>query len=82
MGLVVHRPQPRYRDMGVELGGRQTGMTEQLLHDPQVSPAFEQMSGRAVSQPVRPHVGRSIHRGDGLVHDRARLPHKIGRAHV
>ncbi len=49
VGLVVHRPQPGHRDMGVELGGRQTGMPEQLLDHPQVGSAFEQVRGRAVA---------------------------------
>ena len=73
MGLIVHCAQPGDRDMGVQLRGSQAGMTEQLLDDPQVSPAFEQVSGRAVAQPVWPYVGRAVHCGDGLVHDRARL---------
>ena len=48
-------------------------MAEQLLNDPQVGPAFEQVGGRAVPQPVRPHVGRAVDCGDGLVHHGARL---------
>ena len=48
VGLIMHRTQPRHRDVGVQLGGRQAGMAEQLLHDPQVGPTFEQVGGRAV----------------------------------
>src|ERR1700677_4055410 len=73
VGLIVHRPQPGDRDMGVKLRGRQTGMAEQLLDDPQVGPTFEQVGGRAVPQAVRPHIGRAVHCSDGLVHDSARL---------
>lgn len=48
VGLVVHRPQSGHRHMGVQLGGGQAGVTEQLLDDPQVRAAFQQMGGRAV----------------------------------
>ena len=50
-------------------------MTEQLLDDAQVGPAFKEMGGRAVPQPVRAHIGRAVHRGDGLVHHRSGLAH-------
>jgi hypothetical protein len=72
--LIVHGPQPRNGDMGVELGGRQRRVAEQFLHDAQVRAALEQMGGRAVPQPVRPDVGRPVDGGDGLVHDGAGLP--------
>lgn len=57
MGLVVYGAQSRDRHVGIELGGGQTGMPEQLLDHPQVGSTFKQMGGRAVTQPVRPHVG-------------------------
>lgn len=74
MGLIVHRPQPVYRDMGIELRGGQTGMAQQLLDNPQVGTTFEEMCGCTVPQPVRPYIRRAVHRGDGLVHHSARLP--------
>ena len=48
-------------------------MAEELLDDPQVSPAFEEVRRGAVPQAVRPDVGRAGHRGDGLMHHRASL---------
>lgn len=75
MGPLVHRPQPGDRDVGVQLRGRQAGMTEQLLDHPQVGATFQQVGRRAVPQPVRPHIGCAVHRGHGLVHRSACLPH-------
>ncbi|CPA37803.1 Uncharacterised protein [Mycobacterium tuberculosis] len=71
----MHRPQPGDRDVGVQLRGRQAGMTEQLLDHPQVGATFQQVGRRAVPQPVRPHIGCAVHRGHGLVHRSACLPH-------
>ena len=75
MGLIVHRPQPRNRNMSVELRGGQAGMTEQLLDNPQVGTAFKEMGSRAVSQSVWPHVGCAVDGGHGLVHHGAGLPY-------
>lgn len=74
MRLVVHSAQPGDGDMGVELGGGQRGVAEQLLNDPQIGTAFEQVCRGTVPQPVWPDVGRTRDRGHGLVHDCARLP--------
>ncbi len=74
MSLVVHGPQPRNRDVGVELRGGQRRVAEQFLHDAQVGAALEQMGGGAVPQSVRPDVRRAVDGGDGLVHDGAGLP--------
>ena len=74
MGLVVHRPQPRDRDVGVELRRGQRRVAEQFLDDAQVGAALEQVGGRAVAQPVRADVRCPVDRGDRLVHDRAGLP--------
>ena len=74
MRLVVHRTQPRDRDVGVELRGGQRRVAEQFLHDAQVGAALEQMGGGAVPQAVRTDVGRAVDGGDGLVHDGAGLP--------
>ena len=73
MSLVVHRAQSGDRDVRVELGGGQAGVTEQFLHDAQIGAAFEQVGGRAVPQTVRAHVGSAVDGGDGLVHDGASL---------
>jgi hypothetical protein len=39
--------------VGVELGGREVGVTEHLLHAPQIRAAFEQMRGERVAEEVR-----------------------------
>ena len=73
VGLVVHRPQPGDGDVRVQLRGSQRRVAEQFLHDAQVRAALEQMGGGAVAQPVRADVGRTVDRGDRLVHDGACL---------
>jgi hypothetical protein len=45
-------------DVSVDLGGLQAGVTEEFLHHPQVSPAIEQMGGKAVPEGVG--VGGSV----------------------
>jgi hypothetical protein len=50
MRLIVHRAQPRHGDVGVQLGGREAGVSEQFLHDAQVGAALEEMGGRLVTQ--------------------------------
>ena len=45
--LLVGPPQPVRGHVGVELGRRQAGVTEQLLHRSQVGSALEQVGGRA-----------------------------------
>jgi hypothetical protein len=73
MRLVVHRAQPRDRDVCVELRCGQRRVAEEFLHDPQIRTPLEQMGGGAVPQAVRPDVRSSRHRGDSLVHDGAGL---------
>ncbi len=48
MGLVVDGAQPGDRNMGVELGGRQCRMAQELLHDAQIGATFEKVRGRAM----------------------------------
>ena len=48
--------------MRVELGRRQRGVPEQLLHRPQVGASLEQVGGGGVPQPVRADVGRALRR--------------------
>ena len=74
MRLVVHRAQTRDRDVGVELRGGQTRVTQQFLHDAQVGAALEQMGRGTVPKSVRADVGGAVDRGDGLVYDGAGLP--------
>src|SRR6187401_2704859 len=68
MRPTVDVPDPLPGQMRVELGRGDTRMSEQLLDDPQVGPAFEQMRGERVTQRMRadlagqPGSGRS--RGD------------------
>ncbi len=57
--LLVGPAQPVGGDVGVELGRRQRGVAEQLLHRAQVGAALEQVGGGGVPQPVRPEVGRA-----------------------
>ena len=39
--------------VGVDLGGRDVGVPQQLLHDDQIRPSFKQMRGATVPQRVR-----------------------------
>ena len=55
MGGAIRGPQPRRRDVRVDLGRRQAAVPEQLLDDPQVRPAVEEVGGEAVAQRVRRH---------------------------
>jgi len=47
--------------MGVDLGGGQAGVTEHLLDRPKICTTLEHVSGRAVPEPVRPHVRCAWH---------------------
>jgi len=49
-------------------------VAEQLLDDPQIGATLEQMSGGAVSQPVRPQVRRIRHMSEQSMHNSADLP--------
>ena len=39
--------------MGINLGGGNIGMTEEFLNDAEVSPSFEEMGGKRMTQEVR-----------------------------
>lgn len=56
MRLIVSPFQAFGADMGVDLGGDQVGMAEQLLHTAQISARIEQMRGVAVPELVRRKV--------------------------
>jgi hypothetical protein len=45
----MDRAQPSDGDVGVELGGGQAGVAQQLLDDAQIRPALEQVGGGAVA---------------------------------
>ena len=45
-------PQAAALDMGVDLGGADVGVAEQLLDDPQIGAVFQQVRCKAVAQRV------------------------------
>ena len=51
--LVDEALQALVEDVGIDLGRRDVGMTEQLLHRAQVGAAIEQVAGKGMAQ----HVG-------------------------
>src|SRR3990172_10020655 len=53
---VIHAPLLLFGDMGVYLGGAGAGVTQQLLHDPQLGASVQQVGGERVSQQVREDV--------------------------
>src|SRR3972149_6504132 len=50
---VKHAPLLLFGDVGVYLGGAGAGVTQQLLHDPQLGASVQQVGGERVSQQVR-----------------------------
>src|SRR5664280_703437 len=56
VGLAVDLLESRFRDVRVELRGREALVTEQFLHDAQIRAALEQMRGVGVAQRVRMDV--------------------------
>ena len=88
MRRVVDRLQAVAGEVGVDLRGREVGVAEQLLHDPEVGAALEEVRGVRVTQHVRmqrPAVGERV-RGDDTVRlagrDRATATgeeHDVGR---
>ena len=61
MGLAIGGTEPLAADVSVALGGRNVGVTEQLLHRPEIGPTVEQMRRERVAQRVR--VGRASANG-------------------
>lgn len=53
MGRSVHLLQVGLRDVSVDLGGREVGVPEHLLDDPQVGAPFEEVGGEGVTKRVR-----------------------------
>ena len=58
VGGAIRGPQPRRRDVGVDLGRREAAVPEQLLDDPQVGPAVEEVGREAVAEGVRRDADR------------------------
>ena len=56
MGAVVDPGQVLEIQMGVDLGGAQVGVAEQLLHRAQVAGGLQHMGGERVAQLVRMQV--------------------------
>src|SRR3990172_7208830 len=50
---VIYAPLLLLRNVGVYLGGAGAGVTQQLLHDPQLGAAVQQVGGERVAQQVR-----------------------------
>jgi len=73
MGLVVHRPQPSDGDVRIELRSGQRRVAKQLLDDPQIGSAFQQVCRGAVPQAVRTDVGRAVDGPDRLMNHGTRL---------
>ena len=53
VGGLVHRTQAVAGEMCVDLGGRQIGVAQQLLHGAQIGTSFEEVRGVHVPQRVR-----------------------------
>ena len=58
MSFVYQRYEPRRIHMGIYLGRRNIGMTEQCLQDPKVRPARQQMGCKGVAQDMRTDLAR------------------------
>ena len=74
--LVVGIGQVLEIQPGIDLGGADIGVAQQLLHGTQVAAALQQMAGKAVAQHVR------VHRGAGTGQQAAALeplPDRLGR---
>ena len=60
MGLIIDLGQMAEIQVGVDLGGGQVGVAQQLLHRPQIAGAFQHMGGKAMTQLVRMNMGRQL----------------------
>src|SRR6266702_1779877 len=61
-------------DQRVDLGGRDRGMTEKLLHDPNVRAAVQEMRREGMPQGVRRHLGDPGPQRRGAQHGPGALP--------
>jgi len=55
MALINQTAETLFQDVGVDLGGRDVGVAEQLLDGPQIGTAVEQVAGEGVAQDVGAH---------------------------
>ena len=69
MGAVERLAQRPVAEVRVDLGGRDRGVAEQLLHDPQVGALLEQVRGERVAQHVRRDGLLDAHRGRVVAHE-------------
>ena len=52
--MLLDKPsQPLLDDMGVDLGGRDVGVAEKLLHDPEVGAVLEEVAGEGMPEHMR-----------------------------
>ncbi len=64
MGSGIHGQQPLFAYMSVDLCCLETGVTQQFLHNPQVSAPVQQMGGEAVAE----RMGVGGHRRPAVEH--------------
>ena len=63
VGFVVDLFHPLDRHMSVDLGRRETGMTQERLHGTQIGAVIEEVGGKTVAQFVRAHILRNVAEG-------------------
>src|SRR5512147_679976 len=63
--LLDQAPQPLLDDVGVDLGGRDISMAQELLHRAQIGAPLQQMTGKGMTQHVRRDARRLDAYGDG-----------------
>ena len=51
--LLDKPPQPLLDDMGIDLGGRDVGVAEELLHRTQIRAVLQEMAGEGMTEHVR-----------------------------
>src|SRR5689334_9442697 len=57
MRLLIALPKAVHRDMGIDLGGGQAAVAQDLLHRPKIRAPVQQMRGGGVAQRVGPGSG-------------------------
>ena len=72
--LVIRPLQSVNRDMGVNLGGRERSVPQQLLDGAQIGAAFEQVRGCGVPQSMRAEIGCVLDRCQVLVYQGTNCP--------
>ena len=67
MSRAVHLELAAAGDVGIPLGRGRAGVTEEVLNDFQISPAFEEVRCRCVVEQVRPRNLSELLKYDDLV---------------